>query len=170
MNKKNIDDFIEYLESHSIAPRSSLIGCTKEEVDKLERKYSPVFPSSYRSFLLNMGHKSGRLFSHDHFAIHYSYVLELTDSTREELTNTQSENNVCLPADAFVILDRLGEQFQFIRCNNREDSPVWYLAEWEPEIKQTHSSVYDWLYDIAEEALEAINSGYYDTYPEGTTP
>jgi hypothetical protein len=50
-----------------------------------------------------------------------------------------------LPDDALLIADRLGDQFEFIRCQGQDDSSVWYFNIWDYEIKVAHDSVLDWL-------------------------
>ena len=75
-----------------------------------------------------------------------------------------------LPPDALVIVGRLGEQFMMIRCCASDDSPVWYFNEYDGEIKQSFSSVLDWLNSLADEAENAIANGYYEQFPNGTRP
>lgn len=69
---------IEHLKIQSIATRRSLVGCTPEEIEILENRYDIKLPASYRTYLEIMGHKSGRLFTHDHMHVFYRHVLEMT--------------------------------------------------------------------------------------------
>lgn len=77
------------------------------------------------------------------------------------MEDVPDEERVELPKDALIIAGRLGEQFQFIRCNDSCDSPVWYFNERELGIKQSHPNVIAWLYSFADEAQQAIANGYY---------
>jgi hypothetical protein len=74
-----------------------------------------------------------------------------------------------LPGDALLIYGHL-EQFEFIRCGGQDDSPVWYFNTWEWQVRQTEACVLAWLESWCIEAEWTIASGYFDLYPEGTTP
>ena len=170
MTDTPFEQFLDSLEERSIAQRSGLHGCRDEEIKQLETKYGITLPSSYRQYLATMGHRSGRLFTHDHLAATYPYVLEMTAEHRADANELPDEAFVDLPADALIIVGRLGEQFLFIRCLETDDSPVWYFNEYETKIRQAHTSVLDWLQSTAAEAESAIENGYYETYPDGTRP
>jgi hypothetical protein len=75
-----------------------------------------------------------------------------------------------LPSDALLVAGRLDEQWQFIRCTDQTDSPVWHFGEDDWSIRQVHASVLDWLNCWCGIAEEAIASGYFEQYPSGTTP
>ncbi len=117
-----------------------------------------------------MGKKSGRLFTHDHLAAFYPYVLEMTAEQREYWHHEPAEHRITLPADVLIICGRLGSQFEFIRCNGPDDLPVWYYNEWNREIRQSQATILEWLYCLAAEAEKAINSGYFQQNPNGTRP
>jgi hypothetical protein len=110
-----------------------------------------------------MGHRSGRLFTSDHMAVLYSYVVEMTADRRRKWAGHTSDDEggppstFQLPPDALLIASRLGEQFEFIRCNRQDDSPVWYFNDWEWEIRQSHSSVLGWLECWCAAAEQAIS-------------
>ena len=164
---EQFDKFLDRLESDQIAFRSSLKGCTDDEITALEAKYSLTLPASYRAYLSIMGRRSGRLLTHDHYAASYEHVLNLTEDYSEDW---DAGAHAELPEDALVILGRLGDQFLMIRCLAPDDSPVWYFNEYETDIRREYSSVLDWLDSLAAEAEHAIQSGYYNTYPGGTGP
>jgi hypothetical protein len=71
-----------------------------------------------------------------------------------------------------VILGRLGAYFQYIRCEDAEDSPVWDLDEgdWQRHPVPIHASLLDWLDYWYEECEMAIATGYFDWSPDGTDP
>ena len=75
-----------------------------------------------------------------------------------------------LTADAFIICGRLGEQFEFITCEQGNESPVWYYSQWAPTAKIEFGSFTEWLNAQLEGALEALNDGYFLRYPQGTEP
>jgi hypothetical protein len=71
-----------------------------------------------------MGHQSGKLFTHDHLAVFYPYVLTMTHEERERWAEQPPGKRVELPEDALIITGLLGDYFEFICCNDTEDSPV----------------------------------------------
>ncbi len=160
---------LDYMEASGVASSKDRFGCSKDEVAILEAKYGVSLPLSYRWYLETMGHKSGRLFTHDHMAVFYRNLISLTVEYRETAAEFPNAS-VQLPKDAIIIASRLFEQFQFIRCNDALDSGVWYFNEWDKKIVATQKSVVDWLYTFCDEAKLAISRGYYDEFPNGTTP
>jgi SMI1 / KNR4 family (SUKH-1) len=141
---------------------ADLEGCTKVEIDTLESRYGVRLPDTYRCFLQVMGRRSGRLFRHDWVDTDYSFILAETAEVRARLT----EEDIAfeLPADALVILGRDGDQLNFIRCNNPDDSPVWavFLDEEPVRARQCFRLVVGWMRAWAKEAAEAVADGYYE--------
>ncbi|MBD3675649.1 MAG: SMI1/KNR4 family protein [Planctomycetaceae bacterium] len=170
MTSRAFPDLLAYLESAEIASAGDLKSCAPSEIAVLEERYQITLPESYRTYLETMGHESGRLLTHDHYAATYEYVLQMTGEYREDCEEFPEEPHVKLPADALIIVGRLAEQFLMIRCNDPADSPVWYFNEYDATLKQSYDSVLDWLFSTADEAREAIEGGYYDTFPDGTRP
>jgi hypothetical protein len=176
MDEERFARLLHRLETSCVAAPDDLIGCTESEIDALEAKYTVRLPRAYRRYLEVMGHRSGRLFTCDHAAVFYPYVLAMTANKRQAWAEASAEDgsgpppSFQLPADALLIYGRLGDQFEFIRCDGQDDSPVWYFNSWEWQVRQTEVSVLAWLESWCTEAERAIASGYFDLYPEGTTP
>jgi hypothetical protein len=116
-----------------------------------------------------MGHASGRLFTHDHMAVTYPYVLDMTRTCREELGEQAFD---ILPIGTLVIAGRLYEQFEFVRVTSRDtdDTPVQCFNIDDPKVVQSHPSILAWLECWCSGAEDAIRRGYYERYPEGTRP
>jgi SMI1 / KNR4 family (SUKH-1) len=142
MNSHCLVRILRHLESSHIATAADLVGCSAIEITTLEAKYQIQLPHTYKKYLQIMGHQSGRLFTFDHMAVSYPYVLSMTEDIRQEWA---SENlppeNFSLPADALIISGRLGEQFEFIQCTGEEDSPVWYFNTWNWNVKESQPSL-----------------------------
>jgi hypothetical protein len=162
--------FLQHLHASGVAAPSDLTGCASQEIAELESQYGVRLPATYRWYLEAMGHKSGRLFKYDHWAVYFSDVLTMTARHRQMAIELPEEPIVVLPDNALIIAGRLGEQFHFIRCDNPDDSPVWYFNEWDNRILDCKSSVIYWLYTHCDEAQHAIEKGYFDIFPDGTTP
>lgn len=164
------------MERSSVALPSQLVGCSEQEIAALEARYGFQLPASYTQYLRVMGHKSGRLFTSDHMAVFYRYVLTMTAEEREGWATCKDEEGsspplgFTLPADALLIAGRLGSQFEFIRCQGQDDSPVWGFNIWDWQLRESSPSVLAWLERWCGEAERAIASGYFDLNPQGTTP
>jgi len=162
--------FVAQLRQDAVA--NELRGCSPEEVLEIEQVYGCRIPRAYRLYLETMGHAAGRLFTHDHLAVTYEHVLRLGEQLRDGMSEDCAPGapQFCLPANALVIVGRLGEQFEYVVCDQPEDSPVFYVNTWDRVAKRVYPCVLDWLRDLHSEAVEAIRSGYYDKYPNGTRP
>ncbi len=165
--EKRLDAFVARLIESGVAGESDLLGCSDAEIGTLERKYRVRLPASYRRYLERIGHGAGRLFTHDHVKASYDDVLAFTAQEREHQRKRPAAEQLDLPADALIILDRLGEQHLFIRCGRRQDPPVVYYNDWDREVVESHPSVLDWLETWRAEAEAAIRDGYYDLKPRG---
>lgn len=178
MDEVRFDRLLGRMERSGVASAEQLVGCSANEVAALEAKYSLRLPTSYRRYLEIMGHGPGRLFKHDHMAVTYPYVLEMTRDQHQLWAKWRDEHGrhpapppeFEFPADALIIAGRLGEQFSFIRCSGQDDVPVWYLNNYRWQTREMHASVLEWLECWCEAAEGAIASRYFDKYPKGTTP
>lgn len=166
MPKYDFKALTERMARSGIAGSSDLIGCSVAEIEALEQRYRVSLPDLYRDYLFLMGHSAGSLFTHDHIAVTYRYVLAMTD----EHFALPAQKEVALPSGSLLISGRLGEQFEFIRAVGGMESSVWYFNLWDREIVLSHPSVAAWLECWCSEAEAAIKEGYYDRYPNGTTP
>src|SRR3712207_274324 len=112
--EKRFDAFVGRLVASGVAAESDLLGCSDAEIGRLERKYGLRLPASYRCYLKRMGRGAGRLFTHDHVRVSYEDVLALAELECQHQQACPVTERVALPADALIILDRLGEQHLFI--------------------------------------------------------
>ena len=156
------------MRARSVVRDADLEGCSETEIAELERCCGVRLPVVYRRYLRLMGRASGRLFSHDHVDVTYEDVLGINERKTQRMDAAEPDERGPLPSDAFIISERLGEQWEFIRCDGTEDPVVWWFAEWEDAVKQSHGSVLAWLTVWCEAAEEAIASGYFDRHPDGT--
>jgi hypothetical protein len=178
MDETRFDRLLRRMERSGVAFPEQLIGCSPSEIAALEARYSLRLPYSYRRYLEVMGHKSGKLFKHDHMAVTYPYVFAMTADQRELWAEWRRAHGrhpppppgFEFPEDALLIAGRLGEQFEFIRCSGQEDVPVRYLHNYRWQTRETHPSVLQWLECWCEAAEKAIARGYFNEYPDGTNP
>jgi hypothetical protein len=162
-----------------VANHSDLRGCTRAEIAYLEQRYGLLLPFSYRRYLELMGHRSGRLFTSDHMAVFYEHAVRLTDDFRTRRLGSGEEQHsgdmrapstFRLPTNALIIAGRLDASWEFIRCDDANDSPVWIFDENDWAITETSASVIDWLRTWCGIAEDATASGYFLSNPNGTGP
>jgi hypothetical protein len=162
--------FVQQLRSDGVLtdPR----GCSSEEVRHLESIHACKLPRAYRMYLETMGHSAGKLFSHDHLAVTYEHLVELRSQLDEAMAEDCKPGAPAfrLPEHAFVIAGRLGEQFEYIVCDRPDESPVYYVSTWERVPKLSHPTILAWLECWHTQSVDAIRSGYFDRYPNGTVP
>ena len=158
---------LERMEKSNVASLAQLVGCSEQEITALEAKYNLQLPRTYTVFLRVMGHKSGRLFKCQHLEASYSDVFTMTLDHREMCVECRAEDGIppqdfALPSDGLLIANSLGDQFEFIRCNGQDDSPVFYFNHWRWQIQESHPSIIDWLEGWCEQVERAIANGYFE--------
>jgi hypothetical protein len=141
MTTRTFRDLISHLKESGIASPADLKGCSSHEITALEERYNLKLPVTYLNYLATMGHGSGRLFTHDHYAATYEHVLSMTAQYRGDCLEFPDEPHVELPPDALIIVGRLDEQFLMIRCNSLDESPVWYFNECETGMHEPQRSL-----------------------------
>lgn len=166
---------IERLADTRIARPDKLVGCSHKELAFLEARYSLRLPEFYRWYLLTMGKGSGLLLCCDHYAASYDEVLENTSYWRTFVAECEQNDGegddtklFHLQDNCFVINNRLGEQFEYIQCDDPHDSPVSCFNMWEPSSNQHKTSIYYWLLTLMDQCEATIKSGYFESYPMGT--
>jgi len=170
MNINLLDDLLNRMIRSKVAALSDLVGCNEVEIAALESKFQVLLPLSYKAYLELMGHESGRLFTCDHAAAFYSNVVTITTNLQDGLSDFEAPITFSLPQGAVLINCRLDDQFEFIICDDAVDSSVYYFNTWDWHIIKSHNSVVDWLESWCALAEHAISSGYFEKYPNGTSP
>src|SRR5438876_6629617 len=125
--QEEFSEFVEHLRETSVA--RELRGCTAAEVRFVEEKFGCTLPLAYKLYLETMGHSAGRLFTHDHLAVTFEYVMKLRDVLDEAMAEPPQAGTpqFRLPQHALVIAGRLGDQFLYILCDQPDDSAVFYV-------------------------------------------
>ena len=85
MAQNPFDKLLARMEESGVATAKELRGCSATEIGRLERKYHFTLPATYRRFLEVMGHRSARLFSHDHVGTDFAHVMKATIELRKQL-------------------------------------------------------------------------------------
>ncbi|MES2944171.1 MAG: SMI1/KNR4 family protein [Pseudomonadota bacterium] len=169
MENARFAQILRRMEASGIASPAQLRGCEEQEIFELEKKYNVLLPYSYRQYLQVMGHDSSKLFGFDHVAAVYAAVIDITADWSQYLEEEEMgpPASFVLPQDALLISERLGDQFEFIRCVDKADSTVWYFNTWDWEIRVSYLSVYEWLECWCGQSEDAIASGYFNPSSRG---
>lgn len=121
-----LDAIRRKFEASSGIARKDIIGCTEEEVHRLEEQLGIHVPAAYREWLRWMGHGAGGfLRGTDVF-----YDDDLP-SLKEGALELFHENDLdgALPADALVFYLHQGYVAQFMRLSEGDDPPIYGYAE-----------------------------------------
>lgn len=107
-----------------------LVGCTEEEIIKLEDRIGFKLPGMYKEFLLAGGHGSGRLFQGT--TVKYINLIEIQEWAKELLE--ENNNPITLPSTSFVFSMHQGYEIRFFDVNMGENPPVflWYEGKRNP--------------------------------------
>jgi hypothetical protein len=164
-------EFVARLQASRVASTQTLVGCSPDEITRLEQKYAVRLPDSYALFLRLMGHRAGNLVGRAEFDLYYPDVLRLTEEERAFWAEVRAEDPgeavVELPADALIVCGRYGEQFQFIECSRPDDSPVFYFNHWEPGFRRVEGSVFGFLEAMRADAEHWIRQGLRESAEPG---
>lgn len=149
-----------------------LIGCSREEIERLERLRGCRFPATYRWFLRTMGRDAGKLFRYDHVACLYGDLLGLPEIFAESMAEGAGRERAAfrLPSNAALIAGRLASQYHFVICDNDAEGAVFYVNTWEQQPRLAYAGVTEWLSDHVNETLRVVESGYFAQNPHGTRP
>jgi SMI1-KNR4 cell-wall len=106
--------------------RERLVGCSLNEILKLESYFKIRLPQSYLMFLHTFGRSAGKfMLGTDAF---YKDLFKLrTDANELLVENDQPE----LPHDSFVFWMHQGYQFAFFLLDGNQDPPVYFYLEGE---------------------------------------
>lgn len=120
----NVEDaFLSIVHTGKIA-KSSLVGCTDDEILKVEEHFHCHLPQAYREFLLIAGKGAGKLFRGTD--IFYPRVLELQAEANELLA--ELELTGLLPNDAKVFCMHQGYELNYFEPTS-DDPPVFQFFE-----------------------------------------
>jgi hypothetical protein len=114
----------EFAMSSGIAPED-IVGCTQEEVLRLEELLDVRFPA-YREWLLWMGHRAGRFLRGT--AVFYDTDLPSLKEGALELFHANDLDGA-LPADALVFYLHQGYIVQFMPLSEGNDPPIYGYAQ-----------------------------------------
>lgn len=123
---KSIETYIQEMTQLGVINPSEIEGCSIEEIHALEKKYNLALPNSYKSFLLYLGKRAGKLVDRNEYSIDYDAVLRMTEYEKRIIQECKeedpSEDILDLPDKALLILGRSdGSQFYYILAEGGED-------------------------------------------------
>jgi hypothetical protein len=129
------------------------LGCTEQEIEALEARFSLRLPSAYREYLQWIGREAGAFMRG--MPCFYPEILEAQEKAKELLQRDHAP--LPLPEDALVTAFFPDQSFTFIRCSEGENPPLYYhRREWRADpFRQIYRHFSDMLliqltlYDVA---------------------
>ncbi|WP_431689360.1 SMI1/KNR4 family protein [Hahella sp. NBU794] len=123
------------------------IGCSSTEIAAIEHKYGITLPQSYKEFLRRCG-RSCEALDDNEFNYQYEHVKDMTElliKGRQRLLVEEDELTDPFPDSIFFIMERYGDEFNYIIANSEADSPVYYYNYPLDTVKKVFDSVGDWF-------------------------
>lgn len=116
---------------------SNFIGCSEEEITRLEKCFGLSLPMAYKEFLLWMGKDAGPILRGSN--CFYSDLFQLNHWANRLLDENGLPDRV--PENAFVFFMHQGYQFAFMYPSESEDPAIYYFNEmsYEPDLLFTIS-------------------------------
>jgi hypothetical protein len=135
-----------------LAGPNSFEGCTEEEIQCLEARFSLHLPKCYRDFLVVMGRAAGKFL----VGTDYSFPKMLDFRKEAEGLLRTSQSNFKLSPTAFVFMFHQGYTFLFFDCHgDPDDPPVLMFTEAENEPREVANSFSSWLLTAVEDDIAA---------------
>lgn len=148
-----VSEVISILLKYQLAKPANIIGCTKEEVNNLEKQLNVKFPIAYKQFLLEMGHCAGSFFRGTNIYVDNDF-FDLQRSAKKILD--RNGNNFSLPSNAFVFSMHQGYQFNYFHIDQNEDPPVYFYEEVPECLEKRWDKFSQFLLDSAKEEVKLI--------------
>jgi hypothetical protein len=135
-----------------LAGPNSFAGCTEEEVQSIEARFSIRLPKCYRDFLVVMGRTAGEFLVGTDYS--FPKMLEFRKGAEELIQTCQS--NFKLSSTAFVFMFHQGYTFLFFDCHgDPDDPPVLMFTETGNEPREVANSFSSWLLVAVEDDIVA---------------
>ncbi|MBI1227718.1 MAG: SMI1/KNR4 family protein [Bacteroidetes bacterium] len=115
---------IQQLRKKGIQP-SSLVGCSVDEINFIEKSIQAPLPQVFKEFLQIMGKGAGDFLLGS--SCFFNELINLNSWAQELLEENDFEKK--LPSYAFVFWMHQGYQFAFFHLNTDEDPEVYFYYE-----------------------------------------
>lgn len=122
MNLTWIDMLAQKMIDTGLSTRSSIEGCSNNDIDDIEAKFKIELPRIYKEYLGKMGRKSGDFLGE--CTTTYPALVQYVRPKAEALLRARAAYR--LPETAFVFVERYGCQFFFFDTANGNDNPPVY--------------------------------------------
>ncbi len=141
MSKPDMDALVNLIVDSGMAEMDKLSGFPDEDIKALEKKHNVRLPGAYKEFLSSIGYSAPDIFNS--VLIMYPGL----DKYRDNAYELAKENNIKIPADAFVFLIE-DSQFFYFDTKSGDDPAVFKYFEGDKEAKQVFDHFSDWLTDF----------------------
>lgn len=134
-------DLKQRLISLGVASAKDIVGCSTEEIERLQKTSKMRLPDAYLQFLRVAGKRAGRFLLD--VEIFYDDVDRLNQKAFEKL-ELWEEGKLRLPDNSFVFSMRYGEQFMFFVVDGqRSDPEIFHYYEGSGFFKKVANSFWE---------------------------
>jgi hypothetical protein len=124
-----------------VAKPQEIVGCTDEEIARVQSASGLRLPEAYVAFLRVAGKGAGRFLTD--VDLYYDKIMSLNVKAAEKL-HLWEGNKLRLPEKAFVFAMRYGEQFMFFLADGKQsDPPIYLYLEGAGTFKQVANSFWE---------------------------
>lgn len=149
---------LERMRSDRLIYSSEIHGVSTGQIIDVERRFEIEFPPLYRWFLENLSESHGSLSME--ISVSLAECIQINEEYRKIFADSSHDSEMFgLPQKAWIVSHRYGQQFQFIDCSRKGDSPVWYCNDWSIESKIISTSIFIWLIDMMECCETTVKRG-----------
>jgi hypothetical protein len=145
----NISDLYDSLREGGVISKNSLKGCSKSEIQNLEKFFGQPFPVIYKEFLGLIGKEAGNFLSGTD--ISYKYLKSLQKEAKELLEENRLDVG-CL-TNAFVFAMHQGYEILFFYVTDGDDPPVYQYVEGNDRAIKAWDSFSDYLKNMANQYI-----------------
>ena len=138
---------LERMRANRLCYSNVIRGASPSEITNAEQKFGLEFPLFYRWFLENIPEEHGSLSLE--ISVSLAESIDANEQYRKDYAEFSHEDEMVeLPANAWILANRYGEQYQFIECSQGTDPPVLYFNDWSTKIKTVSPNVFSWLTEM----------------------
>src|SRR5262245_33961734 len=132
-------ELTERLIQSGLCPPDKLRGCSDQDLRRIEEHIGCRLPGEYKKLMEVLGRGAGDFMSD--LGMFYPRVVTLTQRIRKLVSDSME-----LPDDAYVFVNRYGEQSLFFHTGSNDDPPIYRWHDEEPKrFRRVFKSIWEFI-------------------------